>query len=851
MFRIIMLNLTTLAVLAAWVPSVNAQKTKVGVDGRGDPLPTGAIARLGTSRWRIGESPLLFTSNGRQAITVGHRPGLLDVATGNLLRSYDFDMASGFLTPDDSTLIVAGKSVSFIELATGKLLRSWPIEGYRCSWSADGKRMASVRSDEKFQRTHTVWDLETGKALNSWQGQSGDFLLSPDGRTLLVRENKHFVLFDAVKGNEVRRWESRPAPSERTSDAKVHQFSPDGKVLASVEVDRVALWDPQTGALLSKQKLKPTLELPDALPRTVCFSRDGRLLAIGCNKGAYVWDLEANKLAHSFPDAGNGLPIYIVHLTPDAKTLLTHAHLYPAIRLWDLTTGKEVSPLDANARRIDAIQFSRDGKSIATVGPSDPVRLWDTESGKLLRGFASPSYTGMEFGGAVAFLTGGKSLAMNLANYLTLWELESGKVRYQPQGKLLEVGGNEPTQLYPHCSLDDNTMIAFFPGDVKEVRGGGRKPKFNVRWAMIGIWDFRSQKITRSFRVDAEHVRKVCLAPDGKTLLGDVDNQAHLLAWNIDKGVEMFRIPIPGLHGDAMTFSADGRTIFLSSWHPAVHDGRQVVLAYETASGKKRGAFEHHLPSSAGLLSVIASDRLMAISQNDRLRLVDTMTGKEYCQFTLDRSRVSCLAFSPNHQRLVSGNEHGSALVWDLTNIVPPLPAVKLSKEKLVAAWTELAGDDAEAAYRMIRLMSQAPEETVAFLKQQLKPDTSITQEQLNRFIDDLSSAKFSERDKASLELRKLGEAAEVALEQFLLKKGLQLETQRRGQELLKAIREAGPKGPWLLQGESLRQVRAVELLERIGTNEAKELLRNLATGAPHVPLTRQAQASVQRLDAR
>ncbi|HTU18889.1 MAG TPA: hypothetical protein VMG10_12590 [Gemmataceae bacterium] len=50
---------------------------------------------------------------------------------------------------------------------------------------------------------------------------------------------------------------------------------------------------------------------------------------------------------------------------------------------------------------------------------------------------------------------------------------------------------------------------------------------------------------------------------------------------------------------------------------------------------------------------------------------------------------------------------------------------------------------------------------------------------------------------------------------------------------------------------EPLRDSRALEVLEQLGTPEARGLLRRLADGAPEARLTREARAVLQRLAAR
>ncbi len=74
-------------------------------------------------------------------------PRLIDAATGLEVRRFDEAFGDSFLMPDNETLIVAsaGKvGVGFLDINTGKQLRRLPIEGYQCSWSRDGKRMAGA-----------------------------------------------------------------------------------------------------------------------------------------------------------------------------------------------------------------------------------------------------------------------------------------------------------------------------------------------------------------------------------------------------------------------------------------------------------------------------------------------------------------------------------------------------------------------------------------------------------------------------------------------------------------------------------------------------------------------------------
>ena len=93
--------------------------------------------------------------------------------------------------------------------------------------------------------------------------------------------------------------------------------------------------------------------------------------------------------------------------------------------------------------------------------------------------------------------------------------------------------------------------------------------------------------------------------------------------------------------------------------------------------------------------------------------------------------------------------------------------------------------------------------------------------------------------------LKDLGSGAAPALRQAL-ETNPTAETKRRIHEVLTAIETPQP-----LSRDGLRELRAVILLERIGSREARETLAGLARGAPDARLTREAKAALDRLSRR
>src|SRR5579871_1908960 len=115
--------------------------------------------------------------------------------------------------------------------------------------------------------------------------------------------------------------------------------------------------------------------------------------------------------------------------------------------------------------------------------------------------------------------------------------------------------------------------------------------------------------------------------------------------------------------------------------------------------------------------------------------------------------------------------------------------------------------------------------------------------EQVRPLLTNLDSDDFSKREAAATQLRDLGDRA-AGLLNDTLKASPSLETRRRVEGLLKAL-----EGP--ASGETLRTLRAMTVLERIATVEAQQVLKSLSQGMSESRVTREAKASLQRLNAR
>jgi len=150
-------------------------------------------------------------------------------------------------------------------------------------------------------------------------------------------------------------------------------------------------------------------------------------------------------------------------------------------------------------------------------------------------------------------------------------------------------------------------------------------------------------------------------------------------------------------------------------------------------------------------------------------------------------------------------------LAFLLSAVASAEPAPPPDPKELDADWTELAGSDAVRAYRAICRLAGHPKEALPFLRTHLRPVPMLDEKAVTRLIASLDSENFEEREKAQRELERFGEPVGIRVRKTLAT-APSPEAKRRLETVLQGINEDVPSS------DTLRHVRAVEALERMGT---------------------------------
>jgi hypothetical protein len=292
-------------------------------------------------------------------------------------------------------------------------------------------------------------------------------------------------------------------------------------------------------------------------------------------------------------------------------------------------------------------------------------------------------------------------------------------------------------------------------------------------------------------------------------------------------------ISTPDLFCEGIDFSSDGK-LFAGGASEGMTDSEDkgTVFVWDVDEGGISRKLTGHSPGDISCRFAPDGRTLLTVDRTGLIRIWELATDRERLRISGHLGRTA-VYFSPDSALVAGWSYEAPVLIWDLYGI--SRPAEPFDAEK---AWQTLANEDAARAFTAMRRLRASPERTVKLLREKLKPVEKVEPETVRKWIRELDSDVFKTREAAQQSLEKLGDRA-AELMRATLRQSPSAEVRARLNRLLKALDMPAPT--------QLRDQRAVEVLERIGSAQAKAILADLARGAAGTRLTIEAEASLAR----
>ncbi|WOB43987.1 hypothetical protein HNI00_13140 [Thermoleptolyngbya oregonensis NK1-22] len=481
-----------------------------------------------------------FSPNGQQIVS-GSTDGRLTFWTvdGTLIRTIQVSNApvwSVAYSPNGQ-LIATGSGDSQIRLWSragrlSKTLAGHEAEVLQVRFSADGRTLASASAD----RTVKLWRSD-GTPLRTFQGHQAvvrSVAIAADNQTIA----------SASEDGQVKLWKpssfSIPLiglPEVAQQVAYKPQSPGEPLLLATISGTQVRFWR-SDGALVNQ------FSLPERL-NSGAFAPDGKTLALGsADTNLYLLDLQSRTTTAL---SGHTASIMSVQYSPDGR-LIASVGDDGALRLWTRRADGSFAPHQAilahPASRIWSVAFSPDGRQVATAAIDRTVKVWGLEPDGRLS--PEPKLTLADHLGAVwgvAFSPDGT------------WLVSTGRDRtirrWSRTGELLETVEVDGLGL---------SRVAISP-DGQQVAVGNMGNT-------VTLWN---RTTGRLFNLQGHNsgVRSIAFSPDGKTVVSGGEDRVAII-WNMDSLLDL----------DLMRYGCNWLRDYFKT-HPTLNEGdRQLCRKF-------------------------------------------------------------------------------------------------------------------------------------------------------------------------------------------------------------------------------------------------------------------------------
>jgi WD40 repeat protein len=768
------------------------EKPVVRTDAFGDPLPEGAMARLGSVRWKGDEfHGLVFSADGKRVAAYGKDPPsnlsarviyVWEFPSGRLLKRFkgpEWLYAQFTFSPDSKSLIISETTfvdyTAIFHLETGELEKvtfDRPDEA-----SGGGREVTngtrSVHSFSEGKKRHLAMiDALHPKEFRPLGSIEVDHdalhqvALSSDGRWVVACESGgngasyKLRIFDSICRKS---WPGPPLPSDAANIAV--SFLRSDRLL--VTCDEQGGWGTTHSDYIWNIDSKGKNSRPDfqfvgrstypvhweIMGGSISYSPSGNLSA-GCTgvgslvvydtlKGTALWQRAIGGSDRESDGVRN------TTFSPDGKTLAVTAHGESVVRFFDAATGRDLNTGFGHQGAVTSLAFHPSGKMLLSASRADStVRCWDlTQTSR--RQSATLSETPIY--GKLAFADRGRLLPFHqLTNtedeVITVWDTDRlrvlGALPIAKRDFDSDLGGNWMI-VSPETSLVAMAM--------RHANGG------------FDLIDARRGALLKHVEPVAEYWTPLAFSPDGKTLIGH----------HPEDGL-VFCDLATGRKRDAPTVHS---TNVVQRY---VIYGHGVVRICDRARGRIVLEFE----SSANSVVISGDGRYLATARSelpistastndkarlDKIEIIETASGRTVRKIRVPCQRVFALAFSPDSTLIAAGGSDGTILLYPLQS----LGTAGIDSIQASDLYVNLASEDTEKAFAAVGTLSANQREAIEVIRARL-----LVLPQKEETPDEKKVA------------------------------------------------------PAPLSGRRLQTWRAIEVLERIGSREACDLLKELRGGA-------------------
>jgi WD40 repeat protein len=252
--------------------------------------------------------------------------------------------------------------------------------------------------------------------------------------------------------------------------------------------------------------------------------------------------------------SGHAGTIFAVEFSPNGRFLASGDH-HGLVKIWDLKTGKELHSFTEHKRPVRDLAFSSDSQHLVSTSDDCSLILWDVEKGELLKRIE----VGRHNVHKLAFIgDSNRVLARDTMVQIRIWDLSTGE--------------SEPSKVV-------GTTSAEFSAD-------GTKVVTATRPGEVKLWDVQSGELLHTYKENTIYFSSLSISPDERFVAaGSLMPRAGVQpvrVWDLETAEQTHVFEHNHAIVNALTISPDGRFV-AATGPPASTVGSREFPAPQTS----------------------------------------------------------------------------------------------------------------------------------------------------------------------------------------------------------------------------------------------------------------------------
>jgi WD40 repeat protein len=412
-----------------------------------------------------------------------------------------------------------------------------------------------------------------------------------------------------------------------------------------------------------EQKMRAVIQLAhSSAVNSVAFSHDGRLALSGSSDSTLkIWEISTGREIRTL--RGHSSSVNAVCFSPDGSLALSGS-ANGRIMLWETTTGLRLKNRKAHSSQVDDVAFTLDGKSALALSANEGLKIYKVSGGDQVRIYPISGHNPGGFGpgrrGPVAITPDGRyALSGTYGNSLKLWDISPGARTIQRFKGAKGHGLYNPSVYAAAVSRDGRFVL---------MRRESKRRGFS--YSVDELWEIASGKRIHAFQ-GFSGGRTLTISPDFRFALTvrkkgrfDAERESALILEEIYSAGKILKSRIIRVLGklsqQALCAAISNDSRFILTGH---HSG--ILILWDVSTGRPIRTFKGRSPKISSVAYSPDGSFALCGSSDSTLELWNTSTGQNMRTFQGHSDNVTSVAFSPDGHYAVSGSDDKTVRLWN------------------------------------------------------------------------------------------------------------------------------------------------------------------------------------------